>query len=99
MGTCPEVPVPPILDHDPIGLNRIMISFLCANMISEQTLRIAPWKTGDRHRQAKAIFAASPDRKSCGGKSFGRAALLGIRADLAGDFAPNRSDRWGQAGG
>src|SRR5467141_4221347 len=30
------------LDHDPIGLNRIMISSFCWSMISGQTLRVCP---------------------------------------------------------
>src|SRR5258707_3644078 len=30
------------LDHDPIRLNRIMISCLCWSMISGQTLRVCP---------------------------------------------------------
>jgi len=30
------------LDHDPIGLNRIMISSLCLSMISGQTSRVCP---------------------------------------------------------
>src|SRR5882724_5979053 len=31
-----------LLDHDTIGLNRIMISSLCLSMISGQTLRVCP---------------------------------------------------------
>ena len=33
---------PPTLDHDPIRLNRIMISSFCLSMISGQTLRVCP---------------------------------------------------------
>src|SRR5438552_12091577 len=35
-------PYPKRLDHDPIRLNRIMISSLCLSMISGQTLRVCP---------------------------------------------------------
>src|SRR5712664_2109790 len=33
---------PPTLDHDPIRLNRLMISSFCLSMISGQTLRVCP---------------------------------------------------------